>query len=404
MYRYFILFCLIASQADAQSITVSGGGGSIVTSGNGVSVAVSKETVKPPLKTLNETRLEDLEYRLDFLESTLKAATEKPVIAKPSVELVIHPKKQRRYVAFFTASWCGNCKPWKQKEKKRLENAGITVVEYEMTETRHKVKYSDSKRGKLQVRSFPTFAIIDSDTGEWLSDPIVGYTSADTLIPMLGEPVQRTVVTQPKTEYVIQPSQPGRYTTYNGRTYDWENETYQKCALRRCEMCDYLYNACWNYRNYRQLINKIDPQAPTPDDAIEEALNLLDLKPDSVLCDLGCGDARVLIRAVQKVGCKAIGIEIDEVKVLEARRSIADAGLSGLITINPTQNGDSCSDVKDFVPSRHGVTAAYCYLYPELLGEIADKLKDIPVVVSAGHKIPGLEQQVLIGQCWVHRI
>lgn len=144
------------------------------------------------------------------------------------------------------------------------------------------------------------------------------------------------------------------------------------------------------------MINQVGPQAPTPDDAVEEALGIMNLNSESVPCDLGCGDARVLIKAVQRSGCRGIGVEIDIEKVEQARRLIADQGLSHRIQIIH-------GDVRDFDPARHSVTHAYCYLYPELLQEIAPILRKIPVVVSAGHQIPGLEGQVLVGQCWVHR-
>jgi hypothetical protein len=212
------------------------------------------------------------------------------------------------------------------------------------------------------------------------------------------------------TEGVLQKSRtPGRYYNYGGRSYDLE--TYGGCSMRSCGMCAEIRAAQRRYLSSRQLINKIEvgPQAATPDDVIDEALQLLNPNPNMVLWEPGCGDSRCSIAAVQEclrkhgTGFRVIGIEIDPVKADESRRSIADAGLSGLITINPDQDGKPCSDALEFDPTRHGINAAYCYLYPDLLGELADKLRNIPVVVSAGHEIPGLEKQVLIGQCWVYR-
>lgn len=406
MVRYFILFCLIASQADAQSIAVSGGGGSIVTSGNAVSVEKPKEHVKPPvLKTLSETRLEDLEMRLDFLESTLKAATEKPVVVtKPSVELVIHPKKQRKYLAMFTAKHCGWCQVWKRNEKNKIERAGFQVVEYDMGLDLNVRKYGDSRREKRCVSSLPAFAIIDADTGEWLSEQIVGSTPADTLLPMLGEPVKQTVVTQSKTEYVPQPI--SRLPVVNTQWGTIDLETYNRNC--NCSMCRGIralqqqYRAAGQYRTMSYEPDLPPEQQPTPQDIVEEMVSLMQLTKDDVLADLGCGhDARILIHAVKATGCRGVGIEIDPVAAESARRSVSDAGLSGLISINPEQNGNSCSDALEFVPERHGVTAITAYLYPELLNKLAPKMQSVRVSASPYHQaFPGMVQH---GDVWIWR-
>ena len=49
---------------------------------------------------------------------------------------------------------------------------------------------------------------------------------------------------------------------------------------------------------------------PTPDEAIDKMLELVDVKPGDVLHDLGCGDGRVLIAVAKKGRVKRIGIEV----------------------------------------------------------------------------------------------
>jgi len=51
----------------------------------------------------------------------------------------------------------------------------------------------------------------------------------------------------------------------------------------------------------------------TPPDIVKKMLQMAEVGPEDVACDLGCGDARILITAVEEFGAKkAIGYEIRE--------------------------------------------------------------------------------------------
>ena len=66
------------------------------------------------------------------------------------------------------------------------------------------------------------------------------------------------------------------------------------------------------------------PFNPSSQQIIDMALDILDLKSDDVVFDIGCGDGRFLIEAVKHYeGLRCIGIEIDDVFVRRARRTIA---------------------------------------------------------------------------------
>ena len=56
------------------------------------------------------------------------------------------------------------------------------------------------------------------------------------------------------------------------------------------------------------------PWIPTREKRIRRALELANLQPDEILFDLGAGDGRVLIMAVQEFGARAVGIEIGPVQ------------------------------------------------------------------------------------------
>jgi ribosomal protein L11 methylase PrmA len=51
-----------------------------------------------------------------------------------------------------------------------------------------------------------------------------------------------------------------------------------------------------------------------------------------VVYDLGCGDGRIVIAAAQKFGARGVGIDIDPVRVAEARGNAAQAGVEQRVT------------------------------------------------------------------------
>lgn len=372
MVRYFILFSLIASQADAQSIAVSGGGGSIVTSGNAVSAIKPKEQVRTPvLKTLSETRLEDLEMRLDFLESTLKASTEKPVVVtKPAETVVVPAKKRQRQWFLVSESWCQNCPRAKTVFKsKGWPDSNILTI--------------DQCEQRFGFR--PPHVPFEFGEPNW--DSAASSLPAKTI--QTGRPVQRS-----------------RLPFVNTQWGKIDLETYNRNC--NCSMCRGIralqqqYRAAGQYRTMSYEPDLPPEQQPTPQDIVEEMVSLMQLTKDDVLADLGCGhDARILIHAVKATGCRGVGIEIDPVAAESARRSVSDAGLSGLISINTEQDGNSCSDALEFVPERHGVTAITAYLYPELLNKLAPKMQSVRVSASPYHQaFPGMVQH---GDVWIWR-
>ena len=69
------------------------------------------------------------------------------------------------------------------------------------------------------------------------------------------------------------------------------------------------------------------PYLPTTKRQIESGLDLLDLKPNQVLFDLGSGDGRIL-RAAARRGWRAVGFEINPWLVWQSRRYLRQAGLA----------------------------------------------------------------------------
>lgn len=70
------------------------------------------------------------------------------------------------------------------------------------------------------------------------------------------------------------------------------------------------------------------PFVPTPIDVVDKMLQLAAVKKSDVVYDLGSGDGRIVIRAAQKFGARAVGIEMDEFLLKKARQDAKAAGVA----------------------------------------------------------------------------
>ena len=63
---------------------------------------------------------------------------------------------------------------------------------------------------------------------------------------------------------------------------------------------------------------------PTPQEVVDAMLKMADVKAGDVVYDLGSGDGRIPITAVEKFGARsAVGIDIDPVRIKEATANLA---------------------------------------------------------------------------------
>jgi SAM-dependent methyltransferase len=75
--------------------------------------------------------------------------------------------------------------------------------------------------------------------------------------------------------------------------------------------------------------NKLAPYVASPGHVVDRMLEIANLKPGEMLYDLGCGDGRILIAAVEKYQVRAVGVEISPKLVAKATASIEKAKLEG---------------------------------------------------------------------------
>jgi precorrin-6B methylase 2 len=72
------------------------------------------------------------------------------------------------------------------------------------------------------------------------------------------------------------------------------------------------------------------PYVPTGEEVVTEMINLAGVNRNDVLYDLGSGDGRIVIQAAEQTGCRGVGIDIDPVRVEEARENLRRAGVDGV--------------------------------------------------------------------------
>jgi len=113
------------------------------------------------------------------------------------------------------------------------------------------------------------------------------------------------------------------------------------------------------------LIRQV-PYVPTPQDIVDKMLDLAKITPDDVVYDLGSGDGRIVITAVQKYGAHAVGVEINPDLYRQSSDRIKELGLDGRARI-------MCEDMFDV--SVHRATVVVLYLLTSFNEKLRPKLE-----------------------------
>ncbi len=73
------------------------------------------------------------------------------------------------------------------------------------------------------------------------------------------------------------------------------------------------------------------PFVPSDDGVIKAMLNLAQVGPDDILYDLGAGDGRIVVAAAKDHDCRAVGVEIDPLRIADAMEYAGDTGVEYLV-------------------------------------------------------------------------
>lgn len=111
------------------------------------------------------------------------------------------------------------------------------------------------------------------------------------------------------------------------------------------------------------------PYVPTPVEVVDEMLRLAGLKAGDVLYDLGCGDGRIVIAAAKRYGVRAVGVDIDPLRIQESQANAAAAGLAAKVRF--LQQDLFETDFRDAtVITMYLLTSVNMRLRPKLLAEL----------------------------------
>jgi SAM-dependent methyltransferase len=103
----------------------------------------------------------------------------------------------------------------------------------------------------------------------------------------------------------------------------------------------------------------------TPEYMVPVILTTARLSSNDVVYDLGCGDGRLVIEAARQYGVRGVGIDIDPVRVAEARANAERAGVRELTTF---------VEADMFEISLTAATVVILYLIPSLNRRLRPKL------------------------------
>jgi len=75
------------------------------------------------------------------------------------------------------------------------------------------------------------------------------------------------------------------------------------------------------------------PYVPTPENVVDQMLKMATVGKDDILYDLGCGDGRIVITAVRRLGArKGVGIDIDPERIKECEVNVRKAAVADRVT------------------------------------------------------------------------
>jgi SAM-dependent methyltransferase len=104
---------------------------------------------------------------------------------------------------------------------------------------------------------------------------------------------------------------------------------------------------------------------PTPHHVVTEMLRLAQVDANDVVYDLGCGDGRIVIAAVQQFGARGVCVDIDPQRVRESRANATSAGVAQRIRFVNQDLFDT--DISD-------ATVVTLFLWPTVKTKLRPKL------------------------------
>jgi SAM-dependent methyltransferase len=123
----------------------------------------------------------------------------------------------------------------------------------------------------------------------------------------------------------------------------------------------------------------------SPHDIVAKMLEIAQVKKDDILYDPGCGDGRICVAAATKYGCKAVGFDLNPVRIRESLENIKRHGVEKQVRI----------ERKDiFTVDFSEATVVSLYLLPWMNKKLVpqlQKMKDGTRIVAHDYSIAGFK-------------
>ena len=134
------------------------------------------------------------------------------------------------------------------------------------------------------------------------------------------------------------------------------------------------------------------PYVPTPPEVVDRMLEMAAVRQDDFVIDLGSGDGRIAIAAARK-GARALGIDIDPERVLEAQDNARKAGLQDKVQFKRQNLFDTkLSDAT--VLSMYLLTKINLDLRPRILQELKPGTRVVSHSFDMGNWKPDIHTEV----------
>jgi SAM-dependent methyltransferase len=140
--------------------------------------------------------------------------------------------------------------------------------------------------------------------------------------------------------------------------------------LRKRIACSYLAAAILSVslsfaQNNRPRRDPDVPYVPTTEEAVQAMLKLAGVTKADTVYDLGCGDGRIVIAAAKAYGARGVGIDINPVRIAEAKENAKKAGVENLVRFE--ENDLFQADI-------HEASVVTLFLLPEINLKLRPKL------------------------------
>jgi SAM-dependent methyltransferase len=129
---------------------------------------------------------------------------------------------------------------------------------------------------------------------------------------------------------------------------------------------------------------------PTPQEVVDKMLEMAKVTKDDLLYDLGCGDGRIVVTAAKRYGCKAVGYDIQPLRVKDSLENVRRNKVGHLVRIEQ-------ADI--FTLDLSQATVITIYLLPHLNVRLIpqlEKLKPGSRIVSHDFDMKGVQPDEVV--------